>query len=244
MWTTGTDNTGARINPLRLVLAEAALELVPREIQHHPEVLAYARRRSKDPSKVLLDKSFHFHAMASLRDKHKRGRPDIVHFFLLETLSSILNRRDLLRVYIHTYTGQVIEVKPETRIPRNYVRFVGLMEQLLATGRVPPNASEPLLKVRRQTFADMVRMLKPDLVLLLDESGIPYRLGELGRLVARLMLAGLEVVVVIGGFPHGNFSEEILRNTSLCVSIYPSPLETWTVVSRLLCAVEVALGLV
>ncbi|RLG86926.1 MAG: 16S rRNA methyltransferase [Thermoprotei archaeon] len=236
MRTTGTE-------PLFLILADAALELVPEGIRGHPEVVAYARRRGRDPSRVLLDKSFHFHAMSVLRDKHKRGRPDIAHFFLLEALSSPLNRAGLLRIYLHTYTGEVIEVEPSTRIPRNYLRFVGLMEQLLSTGRVPPAGPNALMKVVTRGFRNLVEMLSPDMVVLLDENGFFTRLRVLADNLARLMRAGLRVAVVIGGFPHGSFSSEVLRSVSTAVSLYRSVLETWTVTSRLLAAIELSLGL-
>lgn len=52
----------------------------------------------------------------------------------------------MLRVYIHTRNNEIIYVKPETRIPRNYNRFVGLMESLFKNKAVPPELE--LLKLR------------------------------------------------------------------------------------------------
>jgi len=46
-------------------------------------------------------------------------------------LDSPLNRAGLLQVYIHTHKGILIEVNPQTRIPRTFDRFAGLMVQLL-----------------------------------------------------------------------------------------------------------------
>lgn len=42
-------------------------------------------------------------------------------------LDSPLNRAGLLQVYIHTEKNVLIEVNPQTRIPRTYSRFAGLM---------------------------------------------------------------------------------------------------------------------
>ena len=42
-------------------------------------------------------------------------------------LDSPLNRAGLLQVYIHTSKNVLIEVNPQTRIPRTYKRFAGLM---------------------------------------------------------------------------------------------------------------------
>ena len=45
-------------------------------------------------------------------------------------LDSPLNRAGLLQVYIHTDKNVLIEVNPQTRIPRTYKRFAGLMGRL------------------------------------------------------------------------------------------------------------------
>merc|ERR1712142_677744 len=58
-------------------------------------------------------------------------RPDITHQCLLMLLDSPLNRAGLLQVYIHTAKNVLIEVHPQTRIPRTFDRFCGLMVQLL-----------------------------------------------------------------------------------------------------------------
>ena len=42
-------------------------------------------------------------------------------------LDSPLNRAGLLQVYIHTERNVLIEVHPQTRIPRTFDRFSGLM---------------------------------------------------------------------------------------------------------------------
>jgi len=49
----------------------------------------------------------------------------------LMLMDSPLNRAGLLQVYIHTSTNQLIEISPQTRIPRTFDRFCGLMVQLL-----------------------------------------------------------------------------------------------------------------
>uniref|UniRef100_U3JPV5 EMG1 N1-specific pseudouridine methyltransferase n=1 Tax=Ficedula albicollis TaxID=59894 RepID=U3JPV5_FICAL len=46
-------------------------------------------------------------------------------------MDSPLNRAGLLQVYIHTKKNVLIEVNPQTRIPRTFDRFCGLMVQLL-----------------------------------------------------------------------------------------------------------------
>src|SRR3989338_5229779 len=59
------------------------------------------------------------------------ARPDITHQCLLQLLDSPLNKAGKLQVFIHTKRNVLIEVNPQTRIPRTFKRFSGLMVQLL-----------------------------------------------------------------------------------------------------------------
>ena len=102
---------------LNLVFVETALELVPAEILGHPSVRRNAKRRGKRPEETLLDRSLHHYAMTGLPGQEKRGRPDILHFCLLEAMGSPLNRAGGLRVWVSTHRGQLIEIDPSTRLP-------------------------------------------------------------------------------------------------------------------------------
>lgn len=53
--------------------------------------------------------------------------PQMTHLALLQLFDSPLNRASLLQVYIRTPNNVVIEIHPETRIPRTFKRFAGLM---------------------------------------------------------------------------------------------------------------------
>ena len=72
-----------------LIIAESALELVPKELQNHNSVKSHAKKLKKDSSKILLDNSWHFSAMKGIKDEIKRGRPDLVHFCLLEATTIV-----------------------------------------------------------------------------------------------------------------------------------------------------------
>jgi len=76
--------------------------------------------------------------MRTLTNASKRRRPDIAHFTVLEALGSPLNKEGVLRTYMHTLDDRVITVSPKIRLPRNYDRFVGLIEQLFQKDRIPP----------------------------------------------------------------------------------------------------------
>lgn len=46
-------------------------------------------------------------------------------------MDSPLNRAGLLQVYIHTEKNALIEINPQTRIPRTFPRFCGLMGNII-----------------------------------------------------------------------------------------------------------------
>lgn len=223
---------------VNLVLAESSLELVPRELWGHPSVLKNARRRGKRPGETLLDVSLHYHAMKKLPMREKRGRPDIVHVALLEALSSPLNLEGHLNIYVHTITDHVIYIRSDVRIPRNYRRFVGLMEQLLTTGKVPPDTENPLLYVKAKTLRGLIEEIECDKAILLSEDAPYKRPLDIAR-----ECKGLKVAIIIGGFPHGDFSSDTVSVADEAYSIYSKTLETWTVVSRMLAAFEYVLGI-
>jgi len=217
---------------LYMVLIESSLELVPKEIWGHPAVLKSARRRGKRPGDILLDKSIHYHAMKDLKYSEKRGRPDIVHVSLLNALGSPLNLEGKLRIYIHTISDYVIFIRPDTRIPRNYMRFIGLLEQLFITGKVPPDSDKPLLLIKDMSLEELLSTIGKKLILL----------SETGELVSPDYVVEEIVssngIIGIGGFPHGDFSKRIYRLADKVYSIYPKSLDTWIVVSRIIEAYE------
>ena len=97
---------------LNFVLAESALELVPKEIRRLPAVTSDSRRREKDPSEILLDRSFHHSAMERLKDSEKRGRPDLVHGTLLSVTGTPLYLGGKVKVFVHTFADLVVEIAP------------------------------------------------------------------------------------------------------------------------------------
>ncbi len=219
-----------------LVLAEAALELVPREIWRHPAVVRDARRRGKEPGRILLDRARHHEAMAALRGSERRGRPDIAHMCILAFQYSILNAVGRGLMAIHTIGDVVIKMRPDVRPPKNYNNFVGLMEQLLAEGRVPPQG-EPLMTAERKTLRGLLEELGGRWVVL-HERGRRVDPQTLGRLLA-------DSVVVVGGFPHGDFKNKwVLEEAVDIYRIGDRPLDAWQVVARAVTLAEIALGLI
>jgi len=84
---------------ISLILAESSLELVPPELKHHPSVISHARKLDKHSSEILLDNSWHFAAMKGIENEMKRGRPDLVHFSILEATTIPLYLQNKMKLY-------------------------------------------------------------------------------------------------------------------------------------------------
>jgi rRNA small subunit pseudouridine methyltransferase Nep1 len=223
---------------LILILAESALETIPKGLWSHPAIRRHSKRRGKPPGHILLDRSYHHSAMKKLRQGEKRGRPDIAHFALLEALGSPLNKERLLQVYVHTNNDHVITVNPEARLPRNYDRFVGLMEQLFELGRVP-SKGQTLLKLESKTLSQLLEETETDYVMAFSRKGSSETLEE----TISKLLEKQRPAVVIGGFPHGHFSGTTIRLADGVVCIDSEMLETWTLTSRVIYEYERAISL-
>jgi len=212
---------------LSLVLAESALELVPKELQKHNSVLAYSKKIGKRPSQVLLDVSWHFAAMKGIKDEIKRGRPDLIHLCLLEACTIPLYFEKKLRVYVHTIEDKVIFVGENVRLPKSYHRFVGLIEKLYSARKIEEGGKK-LLEIKDMTVSDLIDKINAKSVI---------GLSTIGRTSSYEMLAqniNEDSCIVIGGFSKGHFSDRILKKVDNLVSVDKKSLEAHVVISRLL----------
>lgn len=75
----------------------------------------------------MLNCDDHAHILKNNNRDLGTCRPDIAHQCLLMLFDSPLNRAGLLQVYVHTSNNVLIEINPQTRIPRTFKRFAGLM---------------------------------------------------------------------------------------------------------------------
>lgn len=230
---------------MTLILAESSIERIPRQIASHPSVIAHARRKRKTPTSLILDRSYHHSAMMTIEEKDgsdamaKRGRPDIAFHVLLQVLGTPLNREGLLRTYIHTIEDKVIDVDPRLRPPRNYDRFIGILEQLYDQSRVPAR-QESLMTIRQCTL--------PRLVKDAASAAVTVAFSTVGKPVcmedACLPLVNAsEPVVLIGGFAHSHFSESTIQLTDHVFSVDKESLDAWVVAGRLIYEYECGMHL-
>ncbi len=226
---------------LTLIIAESALETIPESLWNHPAIKKLSKIRRRPPNQILLDRSYHHTAMKTLENNEKRGRPDIIHFALLEALGSPLNKEKQLATYVHTIGDITIQINNETRLPRNYSRFVSLMEQLFETHCIPPNKNEkPLLTMKQQTISQLIKeQVKPSRLLALSRAGKPQTLEDAISNLAETDKA----CILVGGFPKGHFTQTVTELADEIVCVDQEMLETWTVVSRSVYEFERALSL-
>jgi rRNA small subunit pseudouridine methyltransferase Nep1 len=212
---------------ISLIIAEAALETVPKIITKHPSVAKHAVRNGKPVGEILLDRSYHHAAMRKLDDAGKRGRPDLIHFALLEATSTPLYEKDLLEIYVHTTTDKVIFLHGNVRPPKSYFRFEGLMEELFKEGWIKSD-DKLLMEIKDLSFADLISTIKPSRVIGLSRTGVKSN--------AEKVVMGVDDgnAIVVGGFPRGHFSSKVSRSFDCLYSIGEYALEAHVVIARIL----------
>lgn len=169
-------------------------------------------------------------------------RPDITHQCLLMLFDSPLNRAGLLQVYIRTERNVLIEINPQTRVPRTFKRFAGLMVQLLHKFSIRANdTSTKLMKVIKNPITDH-----------LPVGCKKYAMSFSGKLITNIRdlvpkkAEGSDdeeepIVLVVGAFAHGVLKSDY---TEGLFSISNYPLSGAIACSKLCTAFEEAWGIV
>ena len=230
---------------LHVILLESAIELVPTNLTSTKLIQKHASRRGKKPNQLLLDQTHHGQVMTKLVDADRRGRPDIVFLSLMTLLETPLCKQGLLTIHLHLQNGQVVEVNPTVRLPRNYDRFVGLFEQLLLKGQVPPEG-EFLLRVTDEPLSELMSRFMADntqsISALCVEGGIQTTIDGLGSLLP----GDVEVPVIlgVGAFPHGNFRDEVQNLFQSHLELDSEVMMAWHVCAEVLWTYSMQIGVV
>ncbi len=212
---------------LSLILTESSLELVPKEIQNHKSVISHCQKLGKKPSEILLDNSWHYAAMKGIDNEIKRGRPDLVHFSLLEACSIPLFYEKKISVYVHTINDKVIFVGNDVRLPKSYHRFAGLIEKLYDEKFIQANGIN-LLEIKDMKFNQLIEKISPDRIVGLSTQGILSSCEDVAKKLTD------DSCIIIGGFPKGHFSDSIRKKIEYLVNVNKKSLESHVVISRIL----------
>lgn len=181
-------------------------------------------------------------------------RPDITHQSLLMLFDSPLNRAGLLQVYIHTVNNVLIEINPQTRIPRTLKRFGGLMGKLPEHLKcnVLLNASFSFavqllhkMSIRAtDTSTKLMKVIKNPISDHLPVGCKKFVMSFTGKLQPPKELVPAEdepIALVIGAFAHGNVNTDY---TEGAFSISNYPLSAALACSKLCSAFEEKWGIV
>lgn len=216
------------------MIAEAAMELVPQILRNHPSVRNHSKRTGRSVNEIFLDISYHHKAMVekNIDQWWKRGRPDIVHFDLVEALSTPLFKQKKLQVYVSTFDNNLVTISQDLRIPKNYFRFEGLMIGIFnkQKNKNSPNLIEFQENVN---FNDLIeKIVRPDLIIGFSVKGKQSKISDI--LQNNAIDTTKHYCFVIGGFQRGNFSETVSGACDAIYSISPFSLESHVVISRVL----------
>ena len=176
---------------------------------------------------MILDISWHYAAMKGIKNYLKRGRPDLVHFSLLEACSIPLYFEKKLCVYVHTIDNKVIFVGEKVRIPKSYHRFMGLMEKLFSDKKIQ-EGDQSLLEIKDMTFDNLIGRIGAEQVIGLSTKGLKSSHHQLAQEL------GNNSCIVVGGFARGHFSETILKKIDRLICVEKNSLEAHVVIARLL----------
>jgi len=214
-----------------IILADSALELIPEEIHNNHHIKNYCKKQKKNPTQILLDSSYHYKAMRELVDFKRRGRPDIIHFSLISILGTPLlkNQCKNVRIIIHTYDKKMIEINPQTRIPRNYNRFKGLIEDLFEKNQIIADKLELMSIINNSSLENELRNTPKNQIILFTSKGTLVNFREYIN-----SLANLDLAFIVGGFPYGSFSDTINHLSDNKIAIKYGSFDAWTVISRII----------
>ena len=212
---------------LSLILAESSLEIIPKEIQNHPSVISHSKKLGKSPSNILLDNSWHYAAMKGIQDENKRGRPDIVHFSMLEACSIPLYFEKKLSVYVHTLNDKVIKVGDDIHLPKSFHRFAGLIEKLFYE-KIIESDGKKLLEISDMSFSELIEKINPKNVVGLSCVGKSSSFCNVAKSLTN------NSCLVIGGFQKTHFSDSTVSKIDHLVSIGSNSLESHIVTARIL----------
>jgi rRNA small subunit pseudouridine methyltransferase Nep1 len=212
---------------ISLILTESALELVPSELKHHPSVISHARKLGKHPSEILLDNSWHFAAMKGIDNEMKRGRPDLVHFSILEATTIPLYLKNKMKLYVHTIDDKVISFGENVHLPKSYHRFEGVIEKLYQEKKITTN-NDVLLKIEEKTFSELLDEINPSKVIGFSTNGTKSTYEKIAAEINE------DTCIVLGGFQKGHFSDLIQNKITDLYSIGDESFEGHVVAARML----------
>lgn len=242
------------------VLSEAHSKKIKVTVLLENANLEALKQNGRSGNNVLLNCDDHRHILKKNGREVNEARPDITHQCLLTLMDSPLNKSGRLKVYVRTAKNVLIEIHPQTRIPRTIKRFSGLMVELLEKFKVRgTSGSTPLLKVIRNPMTSHLAVGTRKIVCTYNTDNvidIRTHAANMAKLVVPKKTGvdanekideddednteDVNVLYVVGAMASGKIEED-WADEYICVSEFP--LSASTVCSRITYAYESLFGI-
>jgi rRNA small subunit pseudouridine methyltransferase Nep1 len=217
---------------ISLILADAEVERVPLLCSDGTATTRVCSVKDAELRGVIvLDSYIHRHILQGLDDAERRGRPDIVHSFLLLAQGSRACEDGKLASFVHTRGGEVITVGRKYRPDQDYIAFLRSLGELFEKGHLD-GEEKGLVLERDMDLKALLGRLMPDAVIALTPSGDR---NDLRRVLSGS--GGKHLAVIIGGFPEGDFQSPVCQTADVKVSLGDELLTVPDVTSQVLMAI-------
>ncbi len=224
---------------MHIILTESALELIPKSLEIQPSAIKNIKKFGR--AGQILDTTLHHSIMHTLKISQKRGRPDILHHFLLDTLGSPANLKGFLEIYFQCTSG-FYKVNSEMKCPRDNIRFKGLMYQLIRKGHIPPNHQPYLISRMDVKLKDWLKnKFSEKNTFIFSVNG---KKASLNAISPKFFNESNECAILFGGFQKGHFSDDILKIPSQIFAISDRGYDSWIIINRVLARFEQDLNLI
>ena len=98
--------------------------------------------------------------MKGIKNEMKRGRPDLVHFSILEATTIPLYLQNKMKLFVHTIDDKVIYFGQNVHVPKSYHRFEGLIEKLYQEKKIIAD-NDVLLEIKEKKFSELLDEINP-----------------------------------------------------------------------------------
>ncbi len=225
------------------LLAESAIEPIPKNLN--------IPKRLQEKTFGILDATYHHKYMRnSLSYAFKRGRPDILHRALLTILDSPLIRNYVtqketvnysVKIYIHTINNELLLVNPELRIPRHYIRFLGVMSKFFEKKVIISNEGETLITSLKLNIGNFLDIYSKSEAFIVGYTTLGQPIKDLTAYIINKLDQYTTLINVVGGFPKGHFSSSLSSYFNDKISISSFPLSASLTLCHIIIALEKAL---
>jgi rRNA small subunit pseudouridine methyltransferase Nep1 len=207
-----------------LILVDAELEPLPKT-----KLPKKGRKEAVSVTEIgILDSTLHQPLMKGLKEKKRRGRPDLTFAFLYLSLRFAKQHPGQVRVFVHTRHDNVIKVEGFAGVPENIISFLVLMTRLFKE-KTLGSAGGSYRLFEGADLRALMAQLEPDLIVAMSPSGEAVDLKQ--ELKAH---AGEEIAILIGGFPEGDYESPVYEIADVVASLGPQMLGVPEVVDKVL----------